>query len=680
MSSPQRVTTPGTSSGAPHRLEQAMVAMVRKIQLARPDDRLAPLVASLPEDQTPGARDAGVLGLPVVTPQPIDRLVQALSLTPTDTDLLVIALLSHRFAEVATVFRDRHPERLAWPTVGLVASLGAGTVSGMGSWEELSQALSSSRLVATGALVVDGAGPLSEQSLLLGAGVREALTGLEGWPRGLLVDPLPTPSTGLDRWYDQPVVSAAIAAIAAGTSSAFLATNSRPHAAGARLAALAQMAGVRPVVLRSAALSSEAVQLTLVLAFMRNLVPVFCDWNESDAPLELWTPFVGLPLLLARSGGDVTAYPRPLISIPVTAIPLRDRESALHAAVPGLDVMESVAPASAEPQDLALAAIDLDGQLRLMGRMTHDVARRTFLEAIDRRTSRAVPPGGVLSHPDRTWSDLVLPDDRVSLLREAVSRSRIQAEWGQLGLLPPGRRGDQGLRLMFAGPPGTGKTLAAEVMANALGRDVLRVDLSHLVSKWIGETEKNLSGVFDAAEREDVLLFFDEADVLFGRRTEIGDARDRYANLETAYLLTRIEVHPGVVVLATNLRRNIDTAFTRRVEFIVPFDPPDTAARRRLWELLTPPWARLSDEVDLGELAALYELSGALIRNAATAAAYLAASDTPARPRRDAPQVVTLAHLAHAIRREYAKAGMALPGLPEGRQEQRRVKAAATHG
>ena len=276
----------------------------------------------------------------------------------------------------------------------------------------------------------------------------------------------------------------------------------------------------------------------------------------------------------------------------------------------------------------------------------------------------------MLVHPSATWDDLVLPADRRLQLQEAVDRVRAQDLLADQGF-GNGRSGGRGLRLLFTGPPGTGKTLAAEVMAAELARDLLIVDLARLVSKWIGETEKNLAAVFDAAERGDTTLFFDEADALFGRRTEVGDARDRYANLETAYLLSRLERFDGIAVLASNLRQNIDPAFGRRIEFIVPFDPPDEAERHRLWQLHLPGWARLDTGVPLAELAAIYELPGALIRNAAVAAGFLAATGRQAgngSAPLEAPAVptITTGHLVHAIRREFAKAGQAFPGLPPG--------------
>jgi SpoVK/Ycf46/Vps4 family AAA+-type ATPase len=226
-------------------------------------------------------------------------------------------------------------------------------------------------------------------------------------------------------------------------------------------------------------------------------------------------------------------------------------------------------------------------------------------------------------------------------------------EWGFLA----GRPGARGVRMLFSGPSGTGKTLSAEVMAAELGVDLLLVDISRVVSKWIGETEKNLAEVFDVAENAQAVLFFDEADALFGRRTEVSDAHDRYANLETAYLLTRLERFEGLAVLSTNLRQNIDPAFLRRLEFLLEFEEPGPEERAALWQCHLPPGAPLESDVDLGEIAALYPVVGGFIRNAAVAAGFLAAAEG---------SPITRRHVVRAIRREYDKTGRAFPGLPAG--------------
>jgi SpoVK/Ycf46/Vps4 family AAA+-type ATPase len=262
-----------------------------------------------------------------------------------------------------------------------------------------------------------------------------------------------------------------------------------------------------------------------------------------------------------------------------------------------------------------------------------------------------------LVRPIATWSDLVLPADHEEQLREDIDRllhqARVLDDWGFLD----GRPGARGDRMLFAGPPGTGKTLSAEVMAHALDVDLLVVDISRVVSKWIGETEKNLAEVFDAAEHAQAVLFFDEADALFGRRTEVSDAHDRYANLETAYLLSRLERFEGLAILATNLRQNLDPAFLRRLEIVVDFEAPGTEEREALWRCHVPGGAPLGPDVSLRELAAIYPVVGGLIRNAAVAAGFLAASaGTP----------IDRHHFMRAIRREYEKQGKPFPGAPPG--------------
>jgi len=214
--------------------------------------------------------------------------------------------------------------------------------------------------------------------------------------------------------------------------------------------------------------------------------------------------------------------------------------------------------------------------------------------------------------------------------------------------------GDSGLNALFAGPPGTGKTMSAGVVATELGLDLYRIDLSTVVSKYVGETEKNLGRIFDAAAATDAVLLFDEADALFGRRTEIRDAHDRYANLEVGYLLSRMEDHEGIVILATNVRKNLDDAFVRRMRFIVEFPLPGPRERLRLWETVWPDAVPRADGLDLPALAQRFELTGAGIRNAALAAAFRAAAD--GRP-------VERAHVLHGIRGEFLKAGTLVAGL-----------------
>jgi SpoVK/Ycf46/Vps4 family AAA+-type ATPase len=209
-----------------------------------------------------------------------------------------------------------------------------------------------------------------------------------------------------------------------------------------------------------------------------------------------------------------------------------------------------------------------------------------------------------------------------------------------------GGRHSGGPVALFSGASGTGKTFAARVLANELGWPLYRVDLASLVSKYIGETEKNLSRLFDAAHQKPVVLLFDEVDALMGKRGEIKDARDRYANMEVSYLLTRMETHDGPCILTTNLRSQLDQAFLRRLQLVVEFPKPQVAERVRLWRVLLPPRAPLADDIDLEQLAQAVNLTGGQIRNAALYAAYLAAADDTA---------IHLRHIATAIWRELSK-------------------------
>ncbi|MDB4950659.1 MAG: ATPase central protein [Gemmatimonadetes bacterium] len=245
---------------------------------------------------------------------------------------------------------------------------------------------------------------------------------------------------------------------------------------------------------------------------------------------------------------------------------------------------------------------------------------------------------------DGAWDDLVLPEPQARTLREVVAhvrhRAQVYEEWG---FARKGARG-LGISALFAGPSGTGKTLAAEVVANSLELDLYRIDLSQVVSKYIGETEKNLRRVFDAAEEGGAVLLFDEADALFGKRSEVKDSHDRYANIEVSYLLQRMESYRGLAVLTTNLKSSIDQAFLRRIRFVVAFPFPDAAQRADIWRRAFPAGTP-TDGLDAGKLARL-NVAGGNIRNIALGAAFLAA---------DAGTPVRMEHLLSAARGEMAK-------------------------
>jgi SpoVK/Ycf46/Vps4 family AAA+-type ATPase len=252
------------------------------------------------------------------------------------------------------------------------------------------------------------------------------------------------------------------------------------------------------------------------------------------------------------------------------------------------------------------------------------------------------------------WADLVLSPVTTAHLHEleaqARNRGQVLDDWGFSRLTSLGR----GTTALFAGPSGTGKTMAAQVLARSLGLSLYRVDLAGVVSKYIGETEKHLRELFEACERAPVLLLFDEADALFGKRTQVSDAHDRYANIEIDYVLQRMEQFDGIAVLATNRKGDIDSAFVRRLRFIIDFAPPSASEREHLWRLVLEDASDaegkpLAGELDWRGLARELDLNGAGIKSAAVAAAFLARSEGGPISER---------HVLAAARRELEKQGV----------------------
>ena len=257
------------------------------------------------------------------------------------------------------------------------------------------------------------------------------------------------------------------------------------------------------------------------------------------------------------------------------------------------------------------------------------------------RLARRVEPGV-------GWDRPRAPDPVAAQLRELAARARHRERvLGEWRMRPGGGRG-RGVTALFAGDSGTGKTMSAEVIAGELGLDLYVVDLATVVDKYVGETEKNLERIFTEAAGVNGVLLFDEADAVFGKRSEVRDAHDRYANIESAYLLQRMETFDGLAILATNLRANIDEAFTRRLDCIVDFPMPAEELRLQLWTHCLGPPLPLGDDLDLAFCAAAFELAGGNIRSAATTAAYLAAA---------ADRPVGMAELIAAVEQEYRKLG-----------------------
>ncbi|HWE56861.1 MAG TPA: ATP-binding protein [Acidimicrobiales bacterium] len=310
-----------------------------------------------------------------------------------------------------------------------------------------------------------------------------------------------------------------------------------------------------------------------------------------------------------------------------------------------------------------LAASDVAGQFLLSSDQVHravDAARlqaRLEGEDIDYRHlrfgARAQNGAGLerLSRriqPHVGWDDLVLAPTTAASLHELAARARrrtrVLDEWG---MRPGGGRG-RGITVLFAGDSGTGKTMSAEVVAGDLGLDLYTVNLATVVDKYVGETEKNLERIFTEADGVNAVLLFDEADAIFGKRSEVKDANDRYANIEVAYLLQRMETFDGIAILATNLRANVDDAFARRLDLIIDFPTPDVELRRALWDRCLSVGVPRSDDIDLDFCAKAFELSGGNIRSIAITAAYTAA---------ESGHPVSMLDLVRATQQEYRKLG-----------------------
>lgn len=284
----------------------------------------------------------------------------------------------------------------------------------------------------------------------------------------------------------------------------------------------------------------------------------------------------------------------------------------------------------------------------LLSRWEGKDVRAVLEQACYRQMSHRLERKAVRIEPRYTWDDIVLPEEQKNLLRNACNqvkyRAKVYGEWGFHKKLAYGK----GLSMLYAGPPGTGKTMSAQVVANDLGMELYKIDLSQVISKYIGETEKNLHEIFREAQKSGAILFFDETDALFGKRSEVKDAHDKYANIETAYLLQKMEEYDGISILATNLLNNIDEAFLRRINYVIKFPFPDAEYREKIWRATFPPETPLDGGVDFRWLAQKYEIAGGNIKNVVLSAAFLAA---------EKGERVAMGHIVYAVRHELQKSG-----------------------
>jgi tRNA A37 threonylcarbamoyladenosine biosynthesis protein TsaE len=389
----------------------------------------------------------------------------------------------------------------------------------------------------------------------------------------------------------------------------------------------------------------------LLVRIAESIVPGPVDWSAFWAGLaNLHLP---VPLLIAATSETANAlaaaaeHEPPVIEIP-------EPDFAARAALWQAIVPNSITLASNAADRLAARFRFNPGRIqRSVRRAVATAAPATATADALFQASREVGAAAMGTLAQKLpqpygWDELVVPQPvraELELARTWMSEQRrVLDQWGFARRLPMGR----GLTMLFSGPPGTGKTMAAQVLARELALDLYRVDLSRVVNKYIGETEKNLGCLFDEAQAAGAILLFDEADALFGKRSEVKDAHDRYANLEVGYLLQRMEEHDGVTILASNRARDMDEAFTRRFQFSIDFPMPDEAHRLKIWEGMFPAEVLRDGNVDLVTLAKTFQVSGGEIKNAALAAAFAAAGEGCA---------LATEHVRWAVRREFLKSG-----------------------
>jgi hypothetical protein len=594
------------------------------------------------------ARDTGGPA-PVSAPRPaarFDWLAREFGLSPLDIEILLIAIapdLDRAFEACYGYLNDDVTRRRA--TVGLALDM-----TGLSALDPAARGRfgASAPLIAGNLLVLEDTDrPLLTRALRVPDRVVAYLVGDDA-----LDDALVGTVTVAEPGSMAPPGLAAIPAGLVGllaTGPVLLHLRERHAGAGDGLAVAALHAVERAAVLidvSSATLERAVSHAPLIIreARLRGAGLVISLLDAVD-PGPLCDPAVPVLLLGEMKSGPASARRPLVIDIEADSGGTALWRAALGPVGPEIDLAQVTSP------------------YRLTSRAVRDVARTArALAAVDgtpvtaehiHRGARlenvsTMGPGVRRVEPAVGWHGLVLPDEPAETLRELVdrvrNRDRVLGSWG---LRAGGGRG-HGVTALFAGESGTGKTLAAEVVARELGLDLYVAELSALVNKYVGETEKNLERIFVQAERVNAVLLFDEADAVFGKRSETKDAHDRYANMESSYLLQRLESFDGVAILTTNLRGNIDDAFTRRFDLVAHFPFPDKELRRILWAGCLTDAVPVADDIDLNPIAADFELAGGSIRSAATTAAYLAAA---------AGQPVGQADLLAGARREYRKQG-----------------------
>ncbi len=608
-----------------------------------PHDGYADRLAGLESDADVAERAGGDLRL--------RRLARAFDLDELDVEALLIALapdLDERFERLYGYLHDDVSRRRA--SIGLWLELCGLKPAGAVAWRRLAPGgtLTESRLV----LVEDAERPFLTRSLRVPDRVTAFLLGDDSPDAELSAlvyssdSAMPAAATGLVRWLKQDARLAYI--------------RERPGSAGAPLALGAISAvGRRPLAvdLRRVRADDDPLRLAALAAREARLVgavlvagPIEAIAARGVAAIQAFSELPGRVVLVGSCNWDpIWSRDVPFLW-EAPAVSAAERAQLWRAGVngeagPDLDPVESTAQFRLTAEQVKRATQAARLQASAAGRAVEAAdlragARAQNAAGLERLARRIEPSVG--------FAGLVLPPDVLEQLNEltvrARQRERVLDEWKMAGAASRRR----GLTALFAGASGTGKTMAAEVVAGEMGLDLYVVDLSSVVDKYVGETEKNLDRVFAEAETINGVLLFDEADALFGKRSEVNDAHDRYANVEIAYLLQRMEMFEGIAILATNLRSNLDEAFARRLDTLIDFPEPEEEDRLRLWDLCIGSRVPRSNDIDLAFLARAFKLSGGNIRNIAVAAAYSAA---------EGGHALNMSDLVRGTQWEYRKLG-----------------------
>lgn len=579
----------------------------------------------------------------------LERLTQQLKLSLIELQLLVLAGMAEEHEGFANLFSQLHPSRLPYPTPALLAQLVCKHIEDR---QALAYCLIESILIKTQLVKLRGETPTFSRSIHMESGVWYALNSANSLFSLHQPEKIHCCFEGLDKWLNETSATHAKHCLVNKMDALILIKSSEVYVGLNRALALLQTTQNKPLILRVTDKHSDKDFNDFACqCLMSGSIPVLLCAELHPLNLALLPQLC--PTVIICSVTNVHLVANTKIQIELTI----QRPAHTEA----ISIWQKLLPEYADNAAQLASWFPLDpyhAQQRVTTWRSLQVEKHSpgnsdlasVCKLFKHYSGASLPQGIKRITPQLGWSDLVLPDDKIQQLKEATTRLKLQHkvldEWRFLH----NRRGAKGVRLLFSGVPGTGKTLSAEVLANELQVDLLIVDLAAVVSKWVGETEKNLASVFSYAEQSQAVLLFDEADAIFGRRTEVNDSHDRYANLETAYLLTRLEAYDGLAILATNFRNNIDVAFIRRLDFIIDFREPSIPDREHLWRCHVPNTAPLNQDVNFTQLATLFPLVGGEIRNAAVAAAYYAAQQQ---------QDIQQAHFIMAIRKEFEKTGKA---------------------